>query len=73
MAECLHDWQVRPSGKKEGCSKCGAARVVYPNRCNHDWVVRPNGKKMGCTKCGAAKVVLDVHDVKQKQDAESPL
>jgi hypothetical protein len=73
MADCLHDWKPRPGGTKEDCFKCGAARMIDPNRCAHDWVMRPTGKKLGCAKCGAAKVVLDVHDIKKSQAANSPL
>lgn len=73
MAECNHQWQLRPSGIKEGCTLCGAARTVDPNRCNHEWVLRPSGQKEGCTKCGAGRVVLKVNDVNKSQDADSPL
>ena len=73
MAECKHQWELRPSGVKEGCALCGAARTVDSNRCDHEWAVRPSGNKEGCVKCGAGRVVLKVHDVKKSQAAESPL
>ena len=73
MAECKHQWVLRPSKIKEGCALCGAARMVDLNRCDHEWVLRPGGKKEGCVKCGAGRVVLDVHDVKKSQAADSPL
>lgn len=73
MAECNHQWQLRPNGKKEGCLLCGAARTYDPNRCDHEWVLRPSGNKEGCIKCGAARVALDVQDIKKSQAADSPL
>ena len=73
MAECKHQWVLRPSGVKEGCVLCGAARTVDPNRCDHEWALRPGGNKEGCVKCGAGRLTLKVQDVKKSQAADSPL
>jgi predicted RNA-binding Zn-ribbon protein involved in translation (DUF1610 family) len=69
MDECLHDYQPRADGIKEGCTKCGAARMIDPDRCNHDYQPRPDGLKYACSKCGATRLVLQVQDAEHEQSS----
>lgn len=50
MAICNHEWKPRPSGLKEVCVKCGAARKINPGHERHE----------------GQNITLHVHDVKNK-------
>lgn len=65
--DCKHEWEVRPSGKKEHCIHCRVARKVGSGPCkvdggDHDYQLGKSGKKEYCIKCNAARVTLTVAD-----------